>query len=74
MADKVMGESTFWYFLCHQTWHQVSVQINQLVEAMNRRAREVNAPLVCKIDLAISWATVCRLYLFSIMHAPDMSK
>lgn len=74
MVRKFVGDSTFWYFLCRRTWGLVSAQIAESLEVMNRRATEMKMPLVWQANAAVSWATVCRIHLFAVTDAVEMSK
>lgn len=72
-APMMTGESTFWYFLARRTWDAVSTQIDESLEPMNLRARECQLPIEWKRDRAILWATVCRVFMLSKLHIPQMS-
>lgn len=74
MATPFTKESTFWYYLCRRTWDAVSKQIDDAIALMNIRAREEGLPLEWTREAAISWATVCRMYLMLRVHLPAMSR
>ena len=74
MATAFSKESTFWYYLCRRTWDAVSKQMDDPVALMNIRAREEGLPLEWTRDAAISWATVCRMYLMLMGHIRKFSR
>lgn len=69
-----LSESTFWYYLGHQVWDVVSTQIVESLGSMNNRAKELGIPVEWKRDLAVPWATGCRVYILSKQYVPDASR
>ena len=70
---KAGREITFWYFLAGRAWEAVSSQIDEPLELMNLRAQECQLPIEWKHQLAMPWATVCRVFILAKHHFPKMS-
>jgi len=73
-VTKHLRESTFWYYLGHRVWDDVTGQIAEAVIPMNVRAREEGIPVVWKLDRAVPWAAVCRVYVLSKQHFADATQ
>lgn len=69
-----LSDSTFWYYLGHRAWDNVTAQITESIHAMNARAREVGFPVEWTSGRTVPWATVCRVHILSKQHLAHATK
>lgn len=63
--NRILGESTFWYYVARRTNERISIQIHEPVELMNREAGHLDLPVRWRAERSVLWATACQLYLIS---------
>jgi hypothetical protein len=66
------AESTFWYYVGHRVWDDVAAQIEESLGPLDSEAKKAGFPLEWDRGLAVPWATICRVYLLSKEHVPDL--
>ncbi len=69
-----LEESTFWYFIGHQLWHQTTDTVGVLINALNIRAKALDLPVEWSFSQCIPWAVCCRSYVLFKKYDPLITK
>jgi len=70
----MISESTFWYYVGHSLWEDVTNDITQSITPMNIRARKLGVPIEWNASSSIPWAVSCRAYILSKEYATNADR
>ncbi|MBN2255837.1 MAG: hypothetical protein JW736_09020 [Deltaproteobacteria bacterium] len=73
-SSPYLNDAPFWYLLARRMYGHSEEELQPLFDSLNRRSKALGLPIVFSGVKALSWAVVCRVFVFYDQRASAMGR